>query len=187
MKSWIILLIILVIGGCESKLATEVAETINETQNAFFDLGAQIGRKCAFGFVNNGSDDNTCIEDNKAQYFAKAKIKVIAQEKTMRTVPPKAVVKEWEHGWKTESVTATRYENPMMGYNIGFDFPRNPDNCDDARIFEFMEKHGGFVYQGGGSPGAEMFVIFKDVSDKKSAEVKLKQILPDLEKLIRSL
>jgi hypothetical protein len=92
----------------------------------------------------------------------------------------------WEHGWKTERVIATRYKNASVGYNIGFKFPRNPDDCDVVELSEFMEAHNGTVYQSGGYPGAEMFVIFSDVKDVPSADKKLQVILPSLNKLVAS-
>lgn len=79
---------------------------------------------------------------------------------------------EWEHGWKTKHVIATRYSNPHMGFNIGFRFPLNAYDCDAAELFEFIEKTlGGWVYEGGGSPGAEIFAVFRDVKDRESANV----------------
>ena len=47
-----------------------------------------------------------------------------------------------------------------------------------------MEAHQGWVFQGGGHPGAEVFVKFKDVTDQSSADKKLKEILPPLDKLM---
>ena len=100
-------------------------------------------------------------------------------------IPSHRVV-AWEHGWKTDYVVATRYSNPNVGYNIGFTYPRNPNDCDRSELSEFMEAHGGFVYQGGGYPGAEMFVVFKDVKNRDDADRKLKGILPSLSKLVAS-
>lgn len=96
-------------------------------------------------------------------------------------------VAEWAHGFKTARVIATRYSNPTMGFNIGFTFPKNPAQCDDSKLFKFMEAKGGWVYQGGGAPVAEMFVVFKGVSDKELASKKIKEILPELSKLVASL
>lgn len=98
-----------------------------------------------------------------------------------------STVTEWEHGWKTDRVIATRYKNPTMGYNIGFTFPKNPNDCDRAELSDFMDVHGGGIYQSGGHPGAEMFVRFKDVTDKETANVKIKEILPALSQLITDL
>jgi hypothetical protein len=94
---------------------------------------------------------------------------------------------EWEHGWKTKRVVATRYTNQMMGYNIGFTFPENIHNSDGPEVSKFMEAHGGWVYSSGGHPGAEMFVVFKDVKDKNSANKKLQQILPALDQLMQDI
>lgn len=94
---------------------------------------------------------------------------------------------EWEHGWKTDRVIATRYNSPMMGWNIGFTFPLNPNDCDRAELSDFMEAHNGRSFQSGGFPGAEMFVKFKDITDKESATAKIKAILPELSALITRL
>jgi hypothetical protein len=94
---------------------------------------------------------------------------------------------EWEHGWKTDRVIATRYNNPVMGWNIGFTFPLNSNDCDRAELGDFMEANGGGVFSGGGYPGAEMFVKFKSVTDKASATEKIKAILPGLSDLITRL
>ncbi len=90
----------------------------------------------------------------------------------------------WEHGWKTDRVTATRYTNKTMGLSIGFKFPKNPNECDRAEISDLIEAQSGSVYQSGGYPGAEMFVVFKDVMDVVSADAKLQKILPRLNKLM---
>jgi hypothetical protein len=71
-----------------------------------------------------------------------------------------------------------------IGYNIGFTFPKDPDNADRAEVVVFMEAHNGWVFEGGGHPGAELFVKFKDVTDQPSADKKLKEILPPLDKLM---
>lgn len=92
----------------------------------------------------------------------------------------------WEHGWKTKHVVATRYRNPMMGYNIGFDFPLNPNDCDRDELVQFVKKYNGYPWEMGGYPGATMYVVFKDVKDKDAANRKLKEILPPMEKLVAS-
>ena len=67
-------------------------------------------------------------------------------------IRPVATV-EWEHGWKTDRVVATRYQNKTMGYNIGFTFPKDPSNSDRDEISDFIDSHNGSIYQGGGFPG----------------------------------
>lgn len=94
---------------------------------------------------------------------------------------------EWEHGYKTEYVVATRYQNKMMGYNIGFTFPKQPYDSDRAETFEFLAANGCNVYQGGGYPGAPLYVICKGVTDKESANAKLLEFLPKLDGHMRSL
>ncbi len=91
---------------------------------------------------------------------------------------------EWKHGWQTKYVIGTRYKNELMGSNIGFKFPHHPNHCDRDELVRFMEQHKGEPYQMGGYPGAEMFVLFDDVTDKESANVKLRAILPALSHLI---
>lgn len=98
-------------------------------------------------------------------------------------------VEPWEHGFKTPQVIATRYKNNVMGYNISFAFPQDPNNCDRAELFEFFSKYDGWVYQGGGAPGAPLYVVFKDVKDRESATAKLRDsdLLPALSRLVVSL
>lgn len=96
-------------------------------------------------------------------------------------------MKEWEHGWETTHVRATRYSSEVVGFNIGFTFPRNPGDSDRIEILDFIEqKHGGRIYQMGGYPGAEVLAIFPDVKDKESANSKLHKMLPEFDSLIAS-
>lgn len=71
-----------------------------------------------------------------------------------------------------------------MGFNIGLEYPKNPNDCDRAEISDFIEAHGGWVFQSGGYYGAPMYVKFKDVTDKTSADKKLLELLPGLNKLM---
>lgn len=103
---------------------------------------------------------------------------------------------EWAHGWMTNDVITTRYKtiegcdqmsSLQFPYTIGFKFPRNPNNCDRSELSDFIEKNGGFILGMGGYPGAEIQVFFKDVNNKETANKKIKAILPQLSRLIRSL
>lgn len=94
---------------------------------------------------------------------------------------------EWAHGWKTYRVTATRYSNDIMGYNIGLEFPMDPNNCDRAEIATFLKEKKGYPYEMGGHPGAPIYVIFNDVYDRPTADVKLKVILPGFTRLMERL
>lgn len=94
---------------------------------------------------------------------------------------------EWEHGWKTPRVVATRYHSDVMGWNIGFRFPKDFGSEDRSEVSWFIEDNNGSIYQGGGSPGAEAFAVFKDVKDRASADAKLKAILPGLDKRMRDI
>lgn len=94
---------------------------------------------------------------------------------------------EWEHGWKTDRVVATRYKNPNVGYFIGFNFPKNPNDCDRAELSDFMASKGGGVLQSGGYPGAEMMVVFIGVTDKETANTKIQAVLPELSQFITDL
>lgn len=78
-------------------------------------------------------------------------------------------IEEWEHGYKTELVIATRYANPTMGYNLGFKFPHHGADSDSTELFDFIENNGCRIYSGGGEYGAEIFAICKGVTDKESA------------------
>lgn len=95
-----------------------------------------------------------------------------------------AHIQEWEHGYKTDRVIATRYTNPDIGYNIGFQFPKNVADADRVEVSQFFEVHNGWLFQGGGYPGAIAYVKFQDVTDNASANAKLKEILPDLDQLM---
>lgn len=96
--------------------------------------------------------------------------------------------KEWEHGWETIHVRASRYSNKYIGFNIGFIFPKHPYDCDRADLIEFINVSGdGCVYQCGGHPGAEVFATFRGVKDIESANAMLKEFLPRLEKFMASM
>lgn len=96
-------------------------------------------------------------------------------------------VTEWEHGFKTSRVTATRYENKAMGYNIGFNFPKDITNADRSEVSDFFKSHDGWIYQGGGYAGATAYVKFKGVTDKETANAKLREILPPLSQVMADL
>ena len=93
----------------------------------------------------------------------------------------------WKHGYKTDHVVATRYTNPHMGRNVGFDFPKNAYDADRVEIGEIMERHGGWVYQSGGYPGATMYVRFRGVDTKEDNNRKIREVLPELERFMASL
>lgn len=93
----------------------------------------------------------------------------------------------WEHGWKMRRVVATRCMNPWVGQNIEFTFPLDPGNCDRQEIFDFLESKGGSILEGGGYEGAPIDVLFKDVTDKESADKKILTILPELNALMAKL
>lgn len=90
---------------------------------------------------------------------------------------------EWEHGWKTDRVTATRMKGDL-GYNIQLEYPKNPADCDRAEIDDLIRAHGGAVFQSGGYLGAPMYVKFTGVNDRASADKKLQEVLPILNKLM---
>lgn len=94
---------------------------------------------------------------------------------------------EWEHGWKTDYVVATRYTNPHIGYNIGFTFPKQPNDSDRAETFEFLSHNGCGVFEGGGFAGAPLYAVCKGVTDKESANKFLIEFLPKLDAHMRGL
>lgn len=92
-----------------------------------------------------------------------------------------------ERGWKTDRVIATRYHNDAMGWNVGFAFPKDANNADRVEVGDFFEAHGGWLFQGGGYPGAIAYVKFEGVDTKIKVDAKLLEILPVLNKLMADL
>lgn len=92
-----------------------------------------------------------------------------------------------EHGWRTQRVIATRYSSPQMGESIGLTFPLNPNDCDREEVADLIAGFGGSIYQGGGSPGAEAFVVFDGVTDIATADKKILQVIPVLSNLMASI
>lgn len=103
---------------------------------------------------------------------------------TVSCAGPKA--EQWEHGWKTPRIIATRYSNEYMGFNIGFKF-KDIYRSDRKEVSDFMEAHHGFIYQGGGYPGAEVFVVFSTIKTKEDADKQLPLLLPELDDLMRTM
>ena len=92
---------------------------------------------------------------------------------------------EWERGYRTKHVIATRYTNTFsVGLQIGFRFPLNPHDSDRAEIYRYIADHGGYVFEGGCYPGAEMLSTFKNVRDTSTANKKLLEMLPGLEEVM---
>ena len=94
---------------------------------------------------------------------------------------------EWEHGFKNKYVVATRYRNDMFGFNIGFVFPKHPNDSDRAETFKFFSDNECIIFQGGGYPGAPLYAICKDVVDKDTANKKLIEFMPKLTAHIKGL
>jgi hypothetical protein len=93
---------------------------------------------------------------------------------------------EWEHGYKTDYVVAWRFKNEIMGYNIGFDLPKNPYDADRADMYDWLSKNGVHVYQGGGAPGAMNYAMVQGVKDRDSANKFLVVFLPKFDQWVRS-
>lgn len=134
-----------------------------------------------------GCDLQQMLDALDAQLAIPSRGVIEAPTKIWGELPAKPIKPErWEHGWKTEHVTATRYGSARIGYSIGFAYPLNPNDCDRADFDDFMRSWGGNIYESGGAPGAEMFVRFRGVTDKASADKLLQALMPDLEKLVKS-
>lgn len=93
----------------------------------------------------------------------------------------------WEHGYKTDYVVATRYTNDMIGYNIGFVFPKQPYDSDRSETFEFFSQNKCYILQGGGGPGAALYAKCVGVTDRETANAKLLDFLPKLDAHMRGL
>lgn len=93
----------------------------------------------------------------------------------------------WEHGFETSRVKASRMHSDTMGWNIKMEFPKNAYDCDRAEVGDWIAAHGGNIFQGGGYPGAPAFIGFKDVTDRESADRKLREILPALSQLMQDI
>lgn len=89
--------------------------------------------------------------------------------------------KATEHGFKTTRVVATRMMSDMMGLNVKFEYPLNGYDSDRVDISDWLEEHGGYIMQGGGSPYAPSHVSFPDVKDVDSLNKKLLEVLPGLD------
>lgn len=101
-------------------------------------------------------------------------------------IMPHVVASEWEHGYETPLVRATRYNNPHFGYNIGFVLPKHPHDCDRADMMDWLITNGVGVMQCGGYPGAEIHAVVKGVTDKQSANEWLPNFLPEFHEWIRT-
>lgn len=94
---------------------------------------------------------------------------------------------EWEHGWRTSLVVATRYSNPHIGFNVGFKFPRHAYDCDRAELIDFMEDNGWSIYRCGGYPGAEVFAVSDRIKNKEDANSELIKFVPKLHNFMKML
>jgi hypothetical protein len=104
-----------------------------------------------------------------------------------QTIAANQSATEWDHGYRTDYVVATRYSRPGSPYMIGFRFPKQPHDSDRAETFDFLGFNGCQAIQGGGSPGAEILAFCDGVTDKASANAKLIEFLPRLDRHMRSL
>ena len=98
-----------------------------------------------------------------------------------------SIIRPTEHGLRTYNVIATRYTNPYIGYNIGFEFPTIPYDADDERLFNLFDKYNCGVFEGGGEPGAPLYVGCDGVHDADTANQRLRQLLPGLSRLVQRL
>jgi hypothetical protein len=90
----------------------------------------------------------------------------------------------WEHGWKTRNVVATRYVSPLMGYNVGFQFPNHWWQADRVEVVKAIEKFDCVTYD---NTSGETFAICKKITDRKSADAELPKMLPVIDRTIRRL
>jgi hypothetical protein len=71
------------------------------------------------------------------------------------------------------------------GYIIGFTLPGYDENCDPSELDGFLRGYAGHrMYSPPGQVGAPMLAAwFDDVTDKRSAQMKIEEIVPALERL----
>ena len=93
---------------------------------------------------------------------------------------------EWDHGYKTDYVIAWRFKNDAIGYNIGFDLPKNPYDADRAEMSDWLSQHGVHIFQGGGAPGARTYEKVDGVTDKETANKFLIKFLPEFDAWVRT-
>jgi hypothetical protein len=74
-----------------------------------------------------------------------------------------------------------------VGFNVGFQFPRDPYDCDRGELIQFIEERGGNVFSCGGHPGAEVLAIFKDIPDVESANRKLPSLVSEISEFMEQL
>ena len=90
------------------------------------------------------------------------------------------------HGYRTAYVVATRLHGPQMGQIIELQFPKNPNDGDDAEIETILEKHKCAAFESGGYPGAPQYVSCEGVVDAPTATKKILEIIMPLDRLMRS-
>lgn len=92
---------------------------------------------------------------------------------------------EWKYGYETSFVRAARF-NGRMGWGIEFELPRHPNECDRGDMLEWLEEHGALILQCGGSPGAPIKTIVRDIHDRDSANAWMMKILPEFHAWIKA-
>ena len=93
-------------------------------------------------------------------------------------------IQEWEHGFKTSQVTATRRTNKeKASWTIQLDFA-DQYNADRAEIGDFLHAFDCGIFQGGGYPGAPAMVACKTIKSKEDATAKIKEFLPGLTRMM---
>jgi hypothetical protein len=119
-----------------------------------------------------------------AGYFA---LPHSAQAVVATVLPEVYPVQEWEHGFKTSRVVATRMHSEMMGWNAKLDFPENAYDSDTMDVSDYIEQHGCGILESGGSPGAPAYIRCDGVDSKEKMSAKLRDLLPGLSRVMFAL
>lgn len=98
-------------------------------------------------------------------------------------------VTQWEHGFKTADITATRYSNPFFqSMVVGFTFSNRYDYlADRVDVEHFMRLQGCTCFEGGGMPYSEYFYVCNKAQTKEQADRFIPVLLPKLDRFLEKL
>ncbi len=101
-----------------------------------------------------------------------------------------ASVTEWQHGFKTENITATRLNNKsgLFQFAIMLNFSNRYDYlADRTDVLNFMESQGCTEIEGGGMPHSNYLYFCDKALNKEQANNFIPMLLPKLDKFMSGL